>query len=205
MSDAELKNANFEGANLEGTEILDSNLNPTNSQDAFLQKNNSEMPTPSGKLNANIKTEILPVDTNIVRNVKLPFSYISDFESEMPAPNRMHNANIKTETLSVDTNIVNDDLVKNAVHDLFEKVKSDIRFDQIKAICKYQNGINTIDEIHFEHGEIVTRDDKAAFKLNFKISCKCCVLIDQMGNYMVSFPENKIKSIRPKENSSERA
>ena len=38
ISDAELENANFEIAILEGTEILNSNLNSTNSQDPVLQK-----------------------------------------------------------------------------------------------------------------------------------------------------------------------
>jgi hypothetical protein len=195
MTNANLENANFEGANLHRTNFEGANLSGANFRNANLSFSDMS----DAKLeNANFEganlegTDILESD---LISTKPQDDDLQKDNSELPPSNGRLNEHLERETLPMDKNIVNYDLVKNAIHELFDKVKSDIDFDRIKAICKDQNGIDSIDEIQFEHGEIVSRNDKIAFKLNLKISYNWCVLIDQMGNYMVSFPEYTKKKI----------
>jgi hypothetical protein len=195
FEEAEIEEAIFKGANLRGANFKNVSLSFSDMTNANLENANFE--------GANLEgTEIL--DSDIISS-KSQNEGLQKNNSEKRFSNGRLNAQLAKETLPMDKNIVNNDLVKNAIRELFIKVKSDIDFDGIKAICKDQNGIDSIDEIQFEHGEIVSRNDKIAFKLNFKISYNWCVLIDQMGNYIISFTENKTKSIRPRENSSEGA
>jgi len=201
MTNANLVKANFEGANLHRTSFEGANLSGANFKNAnlsFSDMSDAELENANFE-GANLEgTEIF--DSDIISS-KSQDEGLQEDNSEKPPSNGRLNAQLAKETLPMDKNIVNNDLVKNAIRELFIKVKSDIDFDGIKAICKDQNGIDSIDEIQFEHGEIVSRNDKIAFKLNFKISYNWCVLIDQMGNYIISFTENKTKSIRPREKS----
>jgi hypothetical protein len=71
--------------------------------------------------------------------------------------------------------------LNEAVIDLIEKIKSNIQLDQVKEICKHQHGIGKINEIDFEHGDIVTHNSKVAYKLDFKISYNLSLLIDRRG------------------------
>ena len=81
----------------------------------------------------------------------------------------------------MDLNAVNPDMIEEAVSDLIEKVKSNIQFDQVKAICKPQDFIEKIDKIDFKHGDIVTNNGQVAFKLDFKISYNLSLLLDRKG------------------------
>ena len=168
---ANLNNTNFEGANLKGVKLLGVNLEPTN----FQGVNFEEVKIPDSNLNS----------------TKFIEPGIGNHNIEMPPSNRKPKIKEARRDLTVDSKIVDHGLVEKAVRELFDKVKSDIRFDQVKTICKDQNGIESIDKIDFEHGEIVTHNDQVAFKLNFKISYDLSLLIDLLGNYIISFPEKK--------------
>ncbi len=170
---ANLNNTNFEGANLKGVKLLGVNLEHTN----FQGVNFEEVKIPDSNLNS----------------TKFIEPGIGNHNIEMPPSNRKPKIKAARRDLTVDLKIVDHGLVEKAVRELFEKVKSDIRFDQVKTICKDQNGIESIDKIDFEYGEIVTHNDQVAFKLNFEISYNLSLLIDQLGNYIISFPENKKK------------
>ena len=84
----------------------------------------------------------------------------------------------------MDLNAVNPDMIEEAVTDLIEKVKSNIQFDQVKAICKPHEFIEKIDKIDFKNGDIVTHNDQVAFKMDFKISYNFSLLIDRKGNFL---------------------
>ena len=79
---------------------------------------------------------------------------------------------------------INPDMIDEAVIDMVEKVKSNIHLDLVKAICKHKHGIEKIDKIDFENGDIVTHNDRVAFKLDFKISYNFSLLIDRKGNFL---------------------
>jgi uncharacterized protein YjbI with pentapeptide repeats len=168
---ANLNNTNFEGANLKGVKLLGVKLEPTN----FQGVNFEEVKIPDSNLNS----------------TKFIEPGIGNHNIEMPPSNRKTKIKAARRDLTVDSKIVDHGLVEKAVREFFDKVKSDIRFDQVKTICKDQNGIESIDKIDFEYGEIVTHNDQVAFKLNFEISYNLSLLIDQLGNYIISFPEKK--------------
>ena len=44
--------------------------------------------------------------------------------------------------------------------------------------------VQIADKIDFENGDIVTHNDRVAFKLDFKISYKLSLLIDRKGNFL---------------------
>jgi hypothetical protein len=96
----------------------------------------------------------------------------------------------------VDSNAVNPDMIEKAVIDLIEKVKSSIQLDQVKAICKHQHGIETIDKIDFKHGDIVTHNGQVAFKLDFKISHNFSILLDRKGKLINKPDQKKLYNIK---------
>ena len=81
----------------------------------------------------------------------------------------------------MDLDAVKPDTIEEAVSDLIEKVKSNIQFDQVKAICAHKHFIEKIDKIDFKHGDIVTNNGQVAFKLDFKISYNLSLLLDRKG------------------------
>jgi predicted ester cyclase len=84
----------------------------------------------------------------------------------------------------VDSKAIDPDRIDEAVIDMVEKVKSNIQLDLVKAICKHKHGIENIDKIDFENGDLVTHNDRVAFKLDFKITHKLSLLIDRKGNFL---------------------
>ena len=81
----------------------------------------------------------------------------------------------------MDLNAVNPGMLEEAINDLIKKVKSNIQFDQVKAICNHKQFIEKIDKIDFKHGDIVTHDGQVAFKLDFEISYELSLLLDREG------------------------
>ena len=94
------------------------------------------------------------------------------------------------EDLFVDSNAAKSNMIDEAVLDLIKKVKSSIPIEQVQARCKQQPDINKIAKVEFEHGDIVTHNDQVAFKLDYKISYKLCLLLDRKGNLIMDFPES---------------
>jgi hypothetical protein len=94
------------------------------------------------------------------------------------------------EDLFVDSNAAKPNMIDKAVLDLIKKVKSSISVKQVQARCKQQPDIDKIAKVDFEHGDIVTHNDQVAFKLEYKISYKLCLLLDRKGNLIMDFPES---------------
>jgi hypothetical protein len=73
-------------------------------------------------------------------------------------------------------------VVAEAKRELIEKLKSNIDLDQVKAICREQYGIEMIEGIDLNHGDIVIHNAQVAYKLDFGIRFSISVLIDKEGN-----------------------
>ena len=87
----------------------------------------------------------------------------------------------------MDLSAVNPGMIEEAIIGLMEKLKSNIQLDQIKAICKHQHFIETIDKIDFKNGDIVTHDGEVAFKLDFNISYNLSILVDRKGKLINAY------------------
>ena len=94
------------------------------------------------------------------------------------------------EDLFVDSNAAKSNMIDVAVLDLIKKVKSSIPIEQVQARCKQQPDIDKIAKVDFEQGDLVTHNDQVAFKLDYKISYKLCLLLDRKGNLIMDFPES---------------
>ena len=92
------------------------------------------------------------------------------------------------ENLSVDSNVINQSRIAEAVGDLIKKVNSSIDPNKVKAICKSQYGIEKIDKIDFERGDIIAHKDQLTFQLDYKISHKLTLFIDRQGNIKITLP-----------------
>ena len=87
----------------------------------------------------------------------------------------------------MDLNAVNPGMIEEAVIELIEKVKSNIQFDQVKAICAHKHFIESIDKIDFKNGDIVAHDGEVAFKLDFNITYNLSLLLDRKGKLINVF------------------
>ena len=76
--------------------------------------------------------------------------------------------------------------------ELINKIRSNINDDKVKAIYKEKYGIEKIDRIDFEKGDIVTHNEQVSFKLDFKISSPLSLLVDRKGNCTVFSSDNKL-------------
>ena len=86
------------------------------------------------------------------------------------------------EDLVVKLAAVNQDTIEKAIGDLIDKIKSNVQLDQVKSLCKNQNGLEKIDKIDISQGDIVTHNGQIAFKLDFKISYNLSLILDRKGN-----------------------
>ena len=87
----------------------------------------------------------------------------------------------------MDLNAVDPAIIEAAINDLMEKLKSNIQFDQLKAIFKQQGFIESIDKIDFKKGDLVMYDGQVAFKLNFNITHNLGLLVDRKGKFINVF------------------
>jgi hypothetical protein len=74
-------------------------------------------------------------------------------------------------------------VIRDTIRELIEKLKNYIiDLEQVRAVCKEQHGIETVENIDFEKRDIVNYKGKIAFKLDLKISFDLSILIDRKGN-----------------------
>ena len=185
-----LINANLDGADLEGANFKRAKIEAANFSGANLDKANFEQTNLSVYNLAEYKPESDFKDTGIsepLPNEKTsPESVKKNHKLDKATLNRGSNIKSTKEDLFVDSNskAINPDMIDEAVIDMVEKVKSNIHLDLVKAICKHKHGIEKIDKIDFENGDIVTHNDRVAFKLDFKISYNLSLLIDRKGNFL---------------------
>ena len=200
FTDANLEGANFNGANLSFAEMVDANIEGANFRrakieaanfsGANLDKANFEQTNLSVYNLAEYSPESDFKDTGISEPLPYektsPESVKKNHKLDKATLNRGSNIKPAKEDLFVDSNskTINPDMIDEAVIDMVEKVKSNIHLDLVKAICKHKHGIEKIDKIIFENGDIVTHNDRVAFKLDFKISYNFSLLIDRKGNFL---------------------
>ena len=193
-----LRGANFKGADLSFAEMVDANIEGTNFKRAKIEAANF------GGVNldkANFEEtnfKIYNLEEYLPENDFKDIGISEPLGSKNPSPESVkknhkfdkvtldRNSNIKStrEDLSVDSKAIDPDMMDKAVVDMVENVKSNIPLDLVKAIYKHKHGIENIEKIDFENGDLVTHNDRVAFKLDFKISHKFSLLIDRKGNFI---------------------
>ena len=90
-----------------------------------------------------------------------------------------------------------ENVIGDSIRELVEKIKSNIDLEQVRAVCKEQHGIETVENIDFENGDIDTYSGKIASKLDLKISFYLSILIDREGNCIHTTPENIAEVSKP--------
>jgi type II secretory pathway predicted ATPase ExeA len=116
----------------------------------------------------------------LYNEIKQPF--VNNHNFDKATLNRRSIIKSSKENLFVDLDAVNPDTIEKAIGDLIDKVKSNVQLDQVKSLCKHQNGLEKIDKIDISQGDIVTHNGQIAFKLDFKISYNLTLLLDRKGN-----------------------
>jgi len=170
MREANLDNANFEGANLNEANFEGANLKGVNFEKTIYQI--SEL---SGAIYSG----------STANGLKLLETGFTDLDLNNLITKSGEPVKTTKEDLSVDSIAINQDVIEAAFRELIDKIKSHINDDQIKTICAEQYGIDSIDKIDFEQGNIVTYGDHVSIKLDFKISHTISLLIDRKGNHRI--------------------
>lgn len=180
MVDANIEGANFKRAKIEAANFGGANLDKANFEETNFKVYNLEEYLPE---NESKDTRI----SDPPRSEKTsPKSVKKNHKLNKTTLDRSSNIKSTKEDLFVDSNskAINPDMIDEAVIDMVEKLKSKIQLDLVKSICKRKHGIENIDKIDFENGDLVTHNDRVAFKLDFKISHKVSLLIDRKGNFL---------------------
>ncbi len=173
LEDTVLDKANFEGADLEGTVLDEANFEET-----YLKDFNGD------------NSYLLEDDFSAGNFFDQELNEITSYEADSNNHNfdkttkkQRSSINSLKEDLFVDSNGVDPGMIEKAFIDLIEKIKSNIQLDQLKAICKQQHGIEKIDKIEFEQGDIIPHDGQVACRLDFKISISynLSLLLDRKG------------------------
>ncbi|MGD9079293.1 MAG: pentapeptide repeat-containing protein [Desulfobacterales bacterium] len=167
---AKTEAANFGGANLDKANFEETNFKVYN-LDEYLPENESK----DTRISDRPRSEKTPPES-VKKNHKLDKTTLD----------RSSNIKSTKEDLFVDSNskAINPDMIDEAVIGMVEKLKPNIQLDLVKSICKHKHGIEKIDKIDFENGDLVTHNDRVAFKLDFKISHKVSLFIDRKGNLL---------------------
>lgn len=88
----------------------------------------------------------------------------------------------------------------DTIRELIEKSKNYIiNLEQVRAVCKEQYSIETIENIDLENFDSVTYKDNIASKLDLTISFCLSILIDRKGNYISTWSENTTQASTPLE------
>lgn len=176
MINARIEGANFEGANIEGANFEGTSLDKANFDEIQLKNlnvENTNLPkTDPGESNASDSTQ---------HAKKSPEIDLNSHNFEKTALNQRPSIKPSKEGLFVDLNAVNPSMIEKAISELIKKLKSNIQFDHIKAICAHKHFIESIDNIDFKNGDIVTNGDQVAFKLDFNITYNLSLLLDRDG------------------------
>ncbi|MEJ2114188.1 MAG: pentapeptide repeat-containing protein [Flavobacteriaceae bacterium] len=172
FADANLEGANFEGANLRKTNFTGANSIDETSFEKIYPINEK---SPERNLKDNLISSPLLNETDSHK------SGTRNQKSEKAT------SNIDTEIKSgkgrslMDLNAVKPDMIEKSIGDLIDKLKSNIQFEQIKALCKDQHGLGKIDKIDITQGDIVIHDGELAFKFDCRISHNLSLLLDRKG------------------------
>jgi hypothetical protein len=76
-------------------------------------------------------------------------------------------------------------MMVDTIHELIEKLKNYIiDLEQVRAVCKEQHGIGTVENIDFDNCDSISYKDNIASKLDLTISFCLSILIDRKGNYI---------------------
>jgi hypothetical protein len=94
-------------------------------------------------------------------------------------------------------------VVEDAKRELIEKIKSNIDLDQVKAICREQYGIQMIEGLDLNHGDIVSYNDQVAYRLDFDIRFSMSVLLDNEGNCISTSLKSNDQPSTPEERIEE--
>jgi uncharacterized protein YjbI with pentapeptide repeats len=180
MVDTNIEGANFKRAKIEAANFGGANLDKANFEETNFKVYNLEKYLPE---NESKDTRISDPPSS---EKKSPKSVKKNHKLDKTTLGRSSKIKSTKEDLFVDSNskAINPDMIDEAVIDMVEKLKSKIQLDLVKSICKHKHGIENIDKIDFENGDLVTHKDRVAFKLDFKISHKVSLLIDRKGNLL---------------------
>jgi uncharacterized protein YjbI with pentapeptide repeats len=192
---ATLRCANFKGANLSASEMIDADIEGANFQGANLEGTNFEgVDLFKADFDEIYLRDIIPIinlskidhkDANFTDFMQdatnSPEIELNNHLIEKTGINQKPSIKSSKEDLIVDLDVFKPDVIEEAILDLIENLKSNIQFDLIKAICKQQNLLDTIDKFDFKNGDIVTHDDQVAFKLDYNISYNLSLLLDRKG------------------------
>jgi uncharacterized protein YjbI with pentapeptide repeats len=180
MREAKLGNVNFEGADLYEANFEGAYLKGVNLEKARFQK-------------TDLKGAIF--SDSQVNGLKFAETEFTDFDLNALIKNSVIKAKTKKEDLSVDSITIDQDMLAGAFRELIDKIRSNINDDQLKAICKAHQGVESIENIDFAKGDIVTHNDQVAIKLDFKISYIMSLLIDRRGNITAPYPDNAMNPL----------
>ena len=85
---------------------------------------------------------------------------------------------------------VDPEIMKNALSGLVEQLKSKIDRDYIRAVCKEQYGIETIEHVEHKDGNVVIIDDQVACRLDLEVRFPMSIFITNEENSNRTSSEN---------------
>lgn len=184
---ADLLDVNFKGTNLQGANFKNANISYSDLSKANLK---------------NVKFEGTHLDeTNFIRkhfsdakenDLKLSETNFTIQDLNQLISESGRNIKSKKEDMLVDSIAIEQALLEEALRGLIDKIRSNVSDDQVKAIFKEQYGIEKIDGINFERGDVVSLSEQVSFKLDYQISCTLSLLIDRSGKCTVKSSSNKL-------------
>jgi hypothetical protein len=169
--DADLENADFRGAKLERAKFEGVSINETSFEKIYPINEKS----PEHNLKDNL------ISSPILNETKSHKSGIKNQKSEKTTSNINSEIKSEKEQSLMDLNAIKPDIIEKSIGALIDKVKSNIQFGQIKALCKDQHGLEKIDKIDITQGDIVIYDGEVAFKFDCRISHNLSLLLDRKG------------------------
>ena len=178
MTDADIEGANFQGANLkdadfEGTDLSKADFDEIYLRDIITIINSSKIDHKVANFSDSIQDETNSLEIGLNNH---PF--------DKTRLNKKPSIKSSKEDLIVDLDAIKPDVIEEAINDLIEKVKSNIRTDQLKATwTKFENEIfiDKISKMDFKQGDIVIHNGQVTFKLDFNIFYNLSFLIDRNG------------------------
>ena len=178
---ADLSDANLEGANLQGAAFNSAKISNSSLSEAELENDTFER----AHLNeTNFSREFFPAaKENGPKLSEADFTY-QDLDKLLSESSI--NIKPKREEMLVNSIVIDQAMLEEALRGLIDRIKSNISDDQVKAIFQEQYGIEKIDRIDFESGNVVAKNEQVSFKLDFQVSCTMSLLIDRGGKCTVS-------------------
>jgi uncharacterized protein YjbI with pentapeptide repeats len=188
---ANLQGARFKGADLSFSQIVDANLENADFRGAKLKRAKFEgasidetsfekiYPINEKSPERNLKDNL--ISSPLLNETKSHKSGTKNQKSEKTTSNINSEIKSEKEQSLMDLNAIKPDIIEKSIGALIDKVKSNIQFGQIKALCKDQHGLEKIDKIDITQGDIVIYDGEVAFKFDCRISHNLSLLLDRKG------------------------